>query len=104
MIVNQDYVTPEDFVAAIGDAGLDRYVFTPPSDGDWPTLREMIDSDQRLMVLAENRAGAAPWYQLAYERLVQETPFTFKQVDRLTRRSRGHLRRPIAAPTPRRCS
>jgi hypothetical protein len=30
------------------------------------------------VVLAENRAGAAPWYQLAYERLVQETPFTFK--------------------------
>ena len=28
-------------------------------------------------MLAENEAGAAPWYQLAYERLVQETPFTF---------------------------
>ena len=28
-------------------------------------------------MLAENKAGAAPWYQLAYERLTQETPFTF---------------------------
>jgi hypothetical protein len=37
----------------------------------------MIDSGRRLMVLAENEAGAAPWYQLAYERLVEETPFTF---------------------------
>ena len=77
VIVNEDYVTPHDFVKAVGDAGLDRYAFTPPI-GSWPTLREMIDRDQRLVVLAENQAGAAPWYQLAYERLVQETPFTFK--------------------------
>jgi hypothetical protein len=29
------------------------------------------------VILAENHAGAAPWYQLAYQRLVQETPFHF---------------------------
>ena len=29
----------------------------------------MIDADHRLVLLAENHAGAAPWYQLAYERL-----------------------------------
>ena len=28
-------------------------------------------------MLAENHAGAAPWYQLAYKRLTEETPFTF---------------------------
>ena len=27
----------------------------------------MIDDDHRLVLLAENHAGAAPWYQLAYE-------------------------------------
>jgi hypothetical protein len=26
----------------------------------------MIDDDRRLLILAENHAGAAPWYQLAY--------------------------------------
>ena len=32
MIVNQDYVTPADFVGAIGDAGpRRRYAFTPPT-------------------------------------------------------------------------
>jgi hypothetical protein len=76
VIVNQDYVTPKDIVAAFKRAGLDRYAFTP---GDtWPTLREMVDSDRRLVVLAEHHAGAAPWYQLAYQRLVQETPFEFR--------------------------
>jgi hypothetical protein len=79
VVVNQDYVTPADFVKAVGDAGLTPYTFTPPSGGDWPTLRELIDADRRLVVLAENHAGAAPWYQPAYKRLVQETPFSFSR-------------------------
>jgi hypothetical protein len=77
VVVNQDHITPADFVAAVKEAGLDRFAFTPPAGDDWPTLREMIDSDRRLVVLAENEAGGAPWYQLAYERLLEETPFSF---------------------------
>jgi hypothetical protein len=84
IVVNQDYITPEDFVAAVGDAGLTRYAFTPPSGARWPTLREMIDADRRLMMVAENEAGAAPWYQPVYTRLVEETPFTFGKTPLLT--------------------
>jgi MFS family permease len=84
VVVNQDYVTPQDFVKAIGDADLTPYAFTPPTGDDWPTLREMIDSGHRLVLLAENHAGAAPWYQLAYKRLVEETPFTFGSASLLT--------------------
>ena len=85
VIVNQDYVTPKDFVAALDAAGLSRYALEPPSrEADWPTLEQVIERDRRLLVLAENQAGAAPWYQLAYERLTQETPFTFKRTGELT--------------------
>jgi hypothetical protein len=84
VIVNQDYVTPRDFVEAVGKAGLTPYAFTPPSGDDWPTLREMAEADHRLVLLAENHAGAAPWYQPAYERLTQETPFTFPSASLLT--------------------
>jgi hypothetical protein len=84
VVINQDYVTPADFVGAMDDAGLSRYAFEPPSGSSWPTLREMIEQDRRLVVLAENHAGAAPWYQLAYQRLTQETPFTFKSRELLT--------------------
>ena len=84
VVVNQDYVTPQDFVQAVGDAGLARYAFTPPDDDHWPTLREMLDDDRRLVLLAENRAGAAPWYQPAYDRLVEETPFDFPRASLLT--------------------
>jgi hypothetical protein len=81
VVVNQDGVTPEDFVAAVEAAGLDRYAFAGPAD---TSLRTMIEDDTRLVLLAENRAGGAPWYRLAYERLVQETPFRFDAPSELT--------------------
>jgi len=76
VIINQDYLTPADFVGAMEDAGLAPYAATIGAK-PWPTLRQMIESGRRLVVMAENHADAAPWYQLAYERLTQETPFDF---------------------------
>ena len=76
VVVNQDYVTPADFVGASTTRALTQLRLHAARDGAWPTLREMIDSGRRLVLLAENHAGAAPWYQLAYERLIEETPFT----------------------------
>jgi hypothetical protein len=84
VVINQDYVTPKDFVGAVADAKLDEFVYRGPVDGPWPTLREMVDSGQRLVFLAENHAGAAPWYHLAYKRATQETPFSFSRAQQLT--------------------
>jgi hypothetical protein len=81
VVINQDYVTPEDFVRAIGDAGLAPYTFAGSMD---TTLGAMIDAGTRLVVLAENHAGAAPWYRLAYAKLTQETPFSFPSPAALT--------------------
>lgn len=44
----------------------------------------MIDSDQRLVVMAENDAGSIPWYHLAYQHALQETPFRFTDATQLT--------------------
>ena len=78
VVVNQDYVTPQDWVGAIREAGLEPYAFAPPPAGrPWPTLRRMVDSGRRLVMLAENEGGAAHWYQPAYDTLLQETPFSF---------------------------
>jgi hypothetical protein len=82
VVINQDYVTPADFVKAIGDAGLEPYAFG--GDPTKVTLREMIDSGKRLMLLAENHAGAAPWYRPAYDKLTEETPYTFRSAALLT--------------------
>ena len=39
----------------------------------------MVDSDKRVVFLAENKAGSAPWYRPAYRRLTEETPYAFSK-------------------------
>ena len=84
IVINQDEgVTPRDIERAFDRAGLLDLVYRGPL-GPFPTLREMIDSGQRLVVMAENDAGTIPWYHLAYEQALQETPFTFRSAAALT--------------------
>src|SRR5918999_695087 len=86
-VINQDYVTPADFVAAVQDADLEDLVYRGPIGADGLTLRQMIDRNRRVVFLAENRAGAASWYHLAYESITQETPYSFSKVEQLTKRA-----------------
>jgi hypothetical protein len=84
IVINQDEgVVPADIERAFARAGLLDLVYRGPF-GPFPTLREMIDSGQRLVVMAENEADQVPWYPLAYRNLLQETPFTFKSTAALT--------------------
>jgi hypothetical protein len=88
IVVNQDEgVAPADIARAFEQAGLLDLVYRGPL-GPFPRLRDMIDSGQRLVVMAENDAGAIPWYHLAYLHALQETPFTFKSAAELTDASR----------------
>jgi hypothetical protein len=84
VVINQDYVTPEDFVGAARRAGLADRALRAPDAGAWPTLGTMVQRDERIVFLAENEAGAAPWYRLAYRAITQETPFSFREPVLLT--------------------
>jgi hypothetical protein len=88
VVINQDEgVTPTDIEQAFGKAGLLDLVYRGPL-GPFPTLRAMIDSNQRLVVMAENDAGDIPWYHPAFEHALQETPFTFRSTTALTHPSK----------------
>jgi hypothetical protein len=118
IMINQDEgVPPGDIERAFKQAGLLDLVYRGPF-GPFPTLREMIDSGQRLVVMAENDAGDIDWYQPAYESLLQETPFRFTSSAQLTdpsqlanscRPNRGPASAPLflvnhwvdTSPTPR---
>jgi hypothetical protein len=82
-VINQDYVEPADFVGAVRDAGLEPFAYDGPVGGRWQTLREMTDSGKRVVFLAENHAGGAPWYHPAYESITEETPYAFSKVPQL---------------------
>ncbi len=74
--VNEDSVEPGDFAEAVEESGLLAFVYTGP-DGPWPTLGEMVATNQRVVMTAEQDATGVPWYHRAYDGAVRETPYTF---------------------------
>lgn len=76
----QDTVSPADTAEVFGKAGLMPFVYTPAAEQGWPTLGQMIESGQRLVVLMENHGGGTtyPWLLDGFH-WVQETPFDFRR-------------------------
>ena len=77
----QDTVSPADTATVFRQAGLLPYVYTPADDDQpWPTLGQMIDSGQRLVVLMEGHGGGStyPWLLQGFDH-VQDTPFLFRR-------------------------
>jgi hypothetical protein len=79
----EDYVTAKDMVRVIDRSGLADYVYRGPFKPPFPTLGQMVDSGHRVVIVAEHDQGAAPWYQ-PFDELFKETPFDFKQPDRMS--------------------
>jgi len=78
LVIIEDYVPPADIAAAFQRQGLIEYLYTGPSRGPQPTLRELITSNQRLFVMGEHQTGDIPWYHPAFQ-VLQETPYTFEK-------------------------
>ncbi len=75
----ESYVAAADVAAAFEEAGLLELVHVH-DDGGWPTLAEMIERGERLVVLTDDRLSAAdraryPWYHYLWDVLAFETPF-----------------------------
>ena len=81
VIFIEDVVSPRETAAAFERSGLLRYAYVPDDGAVQPTLGELIERDERLLVMAENDSGGGkyPWYQQGFD-LVQETPYTFHTV------------------------
>jgi len=78
LFINQDGITPDDYAKAVTESGLSNYLYTG-STTQWPTLREMITANQRVVMLAEGATGTVPWYHDAYAGTLQETPYDFRE-------------------------
>lgn len=79
----EDHVDAALIADDITAAGLLPFVATPPVVGEpWPTLREMIASDRRLVVMLEAGNGGTqnPWLVNGFEH-TQDTAYTFPTVD-----------------------
>jgi hypothetical protein len=67
-IIFESYVSSADTAAAFEASGLIEFVRRQPLNQPWPTLREMIETNQRLVVLTDAGFGDYDWYleQFAY--------------------------------------
>ncbi|MBI4898380.1 MAG: hypothetical protein HY827_08445 [Actinobacteria bacterium] len=84
MIVFQDYVPTRELWSELEKGGIADYAYRGPVDGRWPRIGEMIDQNQRLVLLNENNLSpAVPWIHGAFD-VMQETPFAFSSKSALT--------------------
>lgn len=96
-MVLEDNISPEDTVAAFRQAGLLRYVHTQEPGAPWPTLQQMIDSNERLVVFSQRQPGgpSAPWLMQAFD-WIQDTSYTNPTVQSLScDRLRGNADSPL---------
>ncbi len=89
VFVNEDYIAPQDFAKAVNESGLLPYVYQG-SAIRYPTLGEMIDSNQRVVMFAQSDAGTVPWYHLGYDGPIMETPYDFDDPAQITDPARLH--------------
>jgi hypothetical protein len=83
VLVVEDYVTPADLAGAFAESGLDGLVYRGTPGPPWPTLRELVDGRQRVLVLTETGRPGIPWIHPAFE-VMQETPYHFARVEELS--------------------
>lgn len=65
-IIFESYVSPEDTAAAFETSGALAYTHAHVLGDPWPTLRTMIETNQRLVVFTDSgggtETGTYPWY------------------------------------------
>lgn len=82
-IVIQDEISPTDTEKVVSEAGLLPYIYDHPEGEAWPTLREMIDNNKRLVIMAENAGPPPDWYTNVWD-VTEETPYTFITADQFS--------------------
>ena len=75
-IIFESYLPPAEVAAAFARSGLDAYALPYSPGAPWPTLRAMIETGKRLVVLTDRAgAGSPPWYVNVWS-VAFETHFT----------------------------
>ena len=77
-VIFENDVTDADTDAVLRASGLADYAYTHPKGAPWPTLRELVDTDKRVVVFEENQGGTPPYLHRAYADEMWDTPYSFK--------------------------
>ena len=80
IFVVQNGIHPDDYATAVNDSGLIDFVYTGATDS-YPTLRQMIAANERVVMLSEGGTGSVPWFHNGYAGPLQETPYDFRRYE-----------------------
>jgi hypothetical protein len=83
--VQDEGVTPRDVARCFEESGLIDFVYRGAVKPPWPTLREMVETDQRVLVTGEHVTAGVDWYHPAFE-VMQETPYEFHDPSQFSNR------------------
>ena len=82
-IILECYTTANAIEQALADAELSDFLYA--KNGDWATLREMIDNNQRLVILTDvdDASPAQNWYHYVWDYAV-ETHYSISDTSQMT--------------------
>ena len=88
VLLVEDHVPVARINPALHRSGLERFVYVRESTdaARWPTLEELVETDQRVLLFTENSGGTKPWHMRAYDHIM-ETPYTFQAPNDMSCRS-----------------
>lgn len=76
-IIFENDVTDADTDAVVRASGLADYAFVHAKGAPWPTLRELVDTNKRVVLFEENEGGTPPYLHRAYADEMWDTPYSF---------------------------
>jgi hypothetical protein len=76
IVIQDEGVSPAEVERCFEESRLIDFVYRGRAAPPWPTLRQMVMADQRVLVMAEHDSEGVPWYHDAYT-VMQETPYRF---------------------------
>jgi len=79
-IIFEDYVSEEDAVVLLEASRLAELVYAHTPGQPWPTLGDMIDRDERVVIMAQSGRPPPAWYHNAWA-IMWDTPYSFGSVD-----------------------
>lgn len=78
----EDKVSAEDTARVLRESGLERYVITHEAGAAWPTLRELVAKDTRLLVTAENGHPPPAYYHHLWD-VAWDVPYTYDSLEKI---------------------
>jgi hypothetical protein len=82
-IIFETYSSPETTLDAFVESGAIEFVATHAPEDPWPTLAEMIELGERLVVFTDKDGGAYDWYMPVWDH-ARETPYAASTPDELS--------------------